>query len=326
MIQWVKLSTGFFEDEKVILLLSDHGSDIVVFFLRLLTLAGKQNQNGLISFSENIPYSAKNLGKICQISAKKCENFLKILEKFQIIFRKNGLIFLTNWEKHQSQDKLDKIRRQWAERAKKYREKQQENHVIVTLPSRDCHATELEEELEEDIEDIRDIGQVEKSNLPDSNLKSSINSSKIFDPLEGIEDEIQNISASDSTTDKEKPTQEENKTCRAKSRADEEKEKLNEISKQVLQHLNAATGRHYRLTDALKRKVNARCREGFGLADFKCVIDKKTREWKNTTMEMYLRPETLFGTKFDAYLNEPNKSTPPKGGISAWKEYSSELN
>jgi uncharacterized phage protein (TIGR02220 family)/predicted phage replisome organizer len=325
MIQWVKLSTGFFEDEKVILLLSDHGSDIVVFFLRLLTLAGKQNQNGLISFSENIPYSAKNLGKICQISAKKCENFLKILEKFQIIFRNNGLIFLTNWEKHQSQDKLDKIRRQQADRVKRWRAKQQECNVTETLPLRYSNATDLD--LEEDLEDLRDIGQVEKSNLPDSNLKSSPINQEIFDPLDGIEEEeTKNISPSDSTTDnKEKTTLEEDKKCRAKSRADEEKEKLNEISRQVLQHLNAATGRHYRLTDALKRKVNARCREGFGLTDFKCVIDKKTREWKNTAMEMYLRPETLFGTKFDAYLNEPNKSTPPKGGISAWKEYSSEL-
>jgi len=58
-IEWVKLDTGFFEDEKIVLLLSEYGEKVVLFFLRLLTLAGKQNQGGRISFSENIPYSAK---------------------------------------------------------------------------------------------------------------------------------------------------------------------------------------------------------------------------------------------------------------------------
>jgi len=175
-IEWVKLDTGFFEDEKIVLLLSEYGEKVVLFFLRLLTLAGKQNQGGRISFSENIPYSAKNLGKICQISAKKCESFLNILEKFQIIFRNNGLIFLTNWEKHQSQDKLEKIRQQHAERAKRYREKQKKSNVTVTSPLRDSNATDLDLDLDLedlDLEDLRDLGQVEKSNLPDSNLKSS---------------------------------------------------------------------------------------------------------------------------------------------------------
>jgi predicted phage replisome organizer len=189
-IEWVKLDTGFFEDEKIVLLLSEYGEKTVLFFLRLLTLAGKQNQGGRISFSENIPYSAKNLGKICQISAKKCESFLNILEKFQIIFRNNGLIFLTNWEKHQSQDKLEKIRQQHVERAKRYRENQKKSNVTVTSPLRHSNATDLDSDLDLDLEDLdledlKDLGQVEKSNLPNSNLKSSPINQEIFDPLDG---------------------------------------------------------------------------------------------------------------------------------------------
>ena len=34
-------------------------------------------------------------------------------------------------------------------------------------------------------------------------------------------------------------------------------------------------------------------------------IDKKVSEWQNGDMAKYLRPETLFGTKFDGYLNQP---------------------
>ena len=48
----------------------------------------------------------------------------------------------------------------------------------------------------------------------------------------------------------------------------------------------------------------ARLNEGYSLDDFKQVIEKKVNEWKGTEMEKYLRPETLFGTKFENYLNQ----------------------
>ncbi len=51
--------------------------------------------------------------------------------------------------------------------------------------------------------------------------------------------------------------------------------------------------------------IEARRKEGFTLNDFKKVIDIKTSQWLNDKkMSAYLRPETLFGTKFEAYLNE----------------------
>ena len=51
-------------------------------------------------------------------------------------------------------------------------------------------------------------------------------------------------------------------------------------------------------------KINARLKEGFTVEDFKTVIDKKVDEWKGTELEQYLRPDTLFGTKFESYLNQ----------------------
>ena len=45
--------------------------------------------------------------------------------------------------------------------------------------------------------------------------------------------------------------------------------------------------------------------EGFTVDDFKKVIDNKSAEWgKDSKMSKYLRPETLFGTKFESYLNQ----------------------
>lgn len=74
----------------------------------------------------------------------------------------------------------------------------------------------------------------------------------------------------------------------------------------VVQSLNEETGSHYRPTSkATMRHVLARLREGFTVDDCKEVIRKKSEEWGGTDMAKYLRPETLFGPKFEGYLNAP---------------------
>ena len=74
--------------------------------------------------------------------------------------------------------------------------------------------------------------------------------------------------------------------------------------KEVINHLNLRTGQHYKYnTDKTQKLIKARLNEKFTLNDFKTVIDKMCVEWMNTDMQKYLRPETLFGTKFESYLN-----------------------
>ena len=85
--------------------------------------------------------------------------------------------------------------------------------------------------------------------------------------------------------------------------------KHNNIIKEVIEYLNKATNSSYRdSTPKTRTLILARIKEGFKLEDFKKVIDNKTRTWlKDTAMCKYLRPETLFGTKFESYLNEISK-------------------
>lgn len=82
-------------------------------------------------------------------------------------------------------------------------------------------------------------------------------------------------------------------------------EESNKVA-EVVQALNEETGSHYRPTSkATMRHVLARLREGFTVEDCKEVIRKKSEEWGGTDMAKYLRPETLFGPKFEGYLNAP---------------------
>lgn len=78
----------------------------------------------------------------------------------------------------------------------------------------------------------------------------------------------------------------------------------------VIDYLNERTGKQYKSTTKKNQTViRARSDEGFNLDDFKKVIDNKVAEWKGTDMEKYLRPETLFGTKFEGYLNQQQSNT-----------------
>ena len=78
--------------------------------------------------------------------------------------------------------------------------------------------------------------------------------------------------------------------------------------KEIVDYLNQKANTHFKPTSkTTQSKINARLNEGYSLDDFIAVIDKKCDEWLNTEFEQYLCPETLFGTKFEKYLNQKTK-------------------
>lgn len=80
---------------------------------------------------------------------------------------------------------------------------------------------------------------------------------------------------------------------------------IDNIIKNIIEYLNQRAGTHYRPTSKItKDAIQARINEQFTEEDFKRVIDKKVKQWKGTKMEEFLRPQTLFGSKFESYLNQ----------------------
>lgn len=75
---------------------------------------------------------------------------------------------------------------------------------------------------------------------------------------------------------------------------------------EIIKYLNSKANRDFRSTTKKTQSlIKARYKEGFDLDDFKTVIDNKTAAWKGKPeWDKFLRPETLFGTKFEGYLNE----------------------
>ena len=86
------------------------------------------------------------------------------------------------------------------------------------------------------------------------------------------------------------------------------------IYKYIVDYLNEKTNSKYKhTTPKTKSLINARLREGFTVEDFTKVIDTKCNEWlSDDRMKVYLSPETLFGTKFEGYLNQVSDSVSKK--------------
>lgn len=82
--------------------------------------------------------------------------------------------------------------------------------------------------------------------------------------------------------------------------------------KEIIDYLNQKANKKYKHTSQKTQTlIKARFKEKFTLDDFKQVIDIKTAQWLvDPKMSVYLRPETLFGTKFEGYLNEQSKFIP----------------
>ena len=78
-----------------------------------------------------------------------------------------------------------------------------------------------------------------------------------------------------------------------------------ELIKDIIDCLNLKTGKNYKPnTKKTITTIQSRIKEGFTKDDFIKVIDIKSKAWvNNPKMNEYLRPETLFGNKFEGYLN-----------------------
>jgi predicted phage replisome organizer len=111
-IHWIKLKTTMFDDEKIRLIESMPEADAIInIWIRLLILAGKTNDSGLIYIQRNMPYSAEMLSTLFNRKVNVIKLALTTLAKFDMInVNDDGLIEITNWEKHQNIEGMENVR------------------------------------------------------------------------------------------------------------------------------------------------------------------------------------------------------------------------
>ena len=85
---------------------------------------------------------------------------------------------------------------------------------------------------------------------------------------------------------------------------DTDNNNIKSICQEVITYLNQVTNKNFNKNTASHHKyIKARLKEGYKLKDFKHVVNVMAATWMGTDYERYLQPQTLFGNKFDSYLN-----------------------
>lgn len=136
-LQWLKLSTDFFDNNKIKLLESERDGDTLIrVWIQLLTIAMKCNYQGRLSITEDKPMTANDISKIMGKSEKKITKYLEKFEELKMIIIEDNFYKIKNWSKYQSADKLEEIRLQNRLRQQKYREnmksEKEKSNVTVT--------------------------------------------------------------------------------------------------------------------------------------------------------------------------------------------------
>lgn len=340
-VKWIKITTDIFDDEKILLIesLPDAYSIIVVWF-KLLCLAGKQNNSGVFMMNNQIAYTDKMLATIFRMKESTVQLALQTFEQFGMVEIIDGVITIPNWGKHQNLDQLESKKTYMRNYMQEYRAKQkrllgnsklcetglpmEEWSAVLQFFNHECAYCGAKDGLEQEhIVPVSNGGAYCIGNIvPSCRSCNASKGSKSVDEWYA-KSSVFDAARLQRLNDYRRKTNVNHLRKANVSQADKEEEKEGEGEKEsiytaVVDYLNQKAGTKYRASSAkTKTLIHARAADGFTLADFQTVIDKKCAEWIGTEWEKFLRPETLFGTKFESYLNAKQKASGgPKAQIN----------
>lgn len=255
----------FFETEEMIILQSMPDGYLYSDILMKLYLRSLKN-GGRLMFKGIIPYTSTILAQVVRHQVGVVKKALQIFQQLNLIeVLDNGAIYMCDIQNFIGESSSEADRKR-AYRQRIKSEQNQTGHLSGQMS--DIRPPEIEIDIELDKEIEKEIySPAEPDNAPQKPIEKNLS----------------------------KPTQ---KTTNTKF-----KDQVNDI----INYLNAKLNTKYK-TDNKKtlELIKARISEGFTVEDFKTVIDKKAFEWADdANMCQYLRPVTLFATKFESYLNQP---------------------
>ena len=291
----MKLKEDFFDTEEMIVLEGIQDGYIYSNILLKLYLKSLKT-NGRLMLRDLIPYNAEMIANITRHNVSSVKVALDIFKKLGLIeVLDDGAIYMRDIQNFVGSSSSE------ADRKRAYRHKIKEEKERLENNN-----------FEQDLLDFSENLSEESGTNVRTNVHQRIeNRDK---SLENREDSIPNLDINknlDSNTNKENilsgtPDFVFPKWLNKKSIKEIQKGNPKNYEQRIpIAYLNQILNKNYKFVDKNTKLVNARLKEGYTIDDFKTVIDKKVAEWQNGDMAKYLRPETLFGTKFDGYLNQP---------------------
>lgn len=129
-IKWVKLAVNWYKSDDIQLIRKlPEGDSVALMFVMLLAMAGDRNEGGYI------PYSEEDLAALLDFDLATVRMGLKAMESRQMIDFDDGLFHITNWDKYQSVDGMEKIKEQNRIRKANQRERQRALAAATAAPA-----------------------------------------------------------------------------------------------------------------------------------------------------------------------------------------------
>ena len=158
-VKWIKICTDVFDDEKIVLIESMPEADgIIAMWFKILCLAGKQNNGGVLMLNDRIAYTDEMLSVIFRRPLNTVRLAMQTFESFGMIEVVRGAYTIPNWDKHQSLDAYEKKKQKDRERiAQKRAEKkaliESESDMSHDILRQVAESRVVEEERDKDKEE-----------------------------------------------------------------------------------------------------------------------------------------------------------------------------
>lgn len=153
-VRWIKITTSVFDDEKIKLIETLPDADmIIVIWFKLLSLAGRCNDCGMVYLTRDVPYNDEMLSTIMRRPVNTVRLALHEFCKLGMIEIHDNFISIVNWDKHQNIDGLEKMREKTRKRVQNFREKQR-LQIECNVTKRNSNALEKNREEKNRIDNI----------------------------------------------------------------------------------------------------------------------------------------------------------------------------
>lgn len=165
-VKWIKIVTDIFDDEKILLIEAMPSADtIIVIWFKLLCLAGKQNNGGVLMINDRIAFNDVMLASVFRREQSVVNLALKTFEQFGMIEIIEDVITIPNWSRHQSLDKIEAKKEYDRNYQRKKREQAKlliENRNDIVLTSNDNRSLEEDKEIDIDKDIKKEINKEKK--------------------------------------------------------------------------------------------------------------------------------------------------------------------
>ncbi len=195
-MQWIKLRIDMFDDEKIKIIQSmPDGDALLVVWIRLIALAGKCNANGLVLVGDEFPYTDEMLSVIFNKPLATIKLALKTFEQFRMVEKTVKGIYITNFEKHQNIEGMDKIREQNRIRKQREREKrsslllEKKTGIVQNFDNKNRGATGEVTDMSHDVTE-----EVTNMSRDMSQRKSRVVTGEVTDMSHDVTEEVTNMS------------------------------------------------------------------------------------------------------------------------------------